>query len=55
MSEVNVSDGTEQGIRIEAHEMISELTNKVSQLTLDGIMKDMIIRKLEEQLRENNS
>jgi hypothetical protein len=53
-NEVMIGEEEATGIRIEAHEMIQELTSKVSQLTLDGIMKDVIIRKLEEQIQKSN-
>lgn len=40
------------GISIEASEMIDELSKKISQLTLDNIVKDVVIRKLEGTIQE---
>ncbi len=38
-------------VGIEAHEMIEGLTNRISQLVIDGVVKDILIRRLQDQLQ----
>ncbi len=44
----------ENGINIEAYEMIEGLTNRITQLTLDSVAKDILIRKLQSQLQSQD-
>lgn len=41
----------QQGFSIDPSELIEEMANKINQLTMDGVVKDIMIRKLQSQLQ----